>query len=46
MACTGDGLALELAADWDATATYTGDNVRVVVENDSTRWVYEGPCGQ
>jgi len=46
MACTGDGLALELAVDWDATATYNGDNVRVVVENDSTRWVYEGPCGQ
>jgi hypothetical protein len=46
MACTGDGLALELAADWDATATYDGGNVRVVMENDSTRWVYEGPCGQ
>ncbi len=46
MACTGDGLALEMAADWDATATYNGTNVRVVMENDSTRWVYEGPCGE
>jgi len=46
MACTGDGLSLELAADWDATVTYNGINVRVVMENDSTRWIYEGPCGQ
>jgi len=46
IACTGNDLALELAADWDATATYTDGDVRVVMENDSTRWVYEGPCGQ
>lgn len=46
MACTGDDLSLELAADWNATATYNGGDVRVVMENDSTRWVYDGPCGQ
>ena len=46
VACTGTDLAVELAADWDATATYNGGDVRVVMENDSTRWVYEGPCGQ
>ena len=44
--CTGGGMTLDVSGSWEAMATYSGDDVVMVVESDGTSWTYNGPCSE